>query len=270
VTPVLEEMMEIAADAAKEIMLVYGRPFSVEFKGPDDPVTEADHRANDLICRRLRTAFPGVPIVSEESPPEDWTHYREAEQVFFVDPLDGTREFVARNGDFVVMIGLVEGDRPTQGVLHAPVTGTVWAGAFGRGAIRKEQHGKPQTLRPLMDRPLDQARVLISRSRQSPLNTEAISLLEPNEVLTVGSAGLKAAAVADGRADIYLAPQSAGSRWDSCAPEAIIRALGGLFTDVQGNLLDYRAARVENDRGAVAASPGLHEQVIVRLSDLLR
>lgn len=268
--PLLEQMMEIAADAAKEIMRVYERPFTVDFKGPDDPVTEADHRANHLICGRLRQTFPGIPIVSEESPPADWAQYRESDRVFFVDPLDGTREFVAKNGDFVVMIGLVEGEHPTHGVLHAPTTGTAWAGSIGEGGFRKDISGNMQVLPPLAERPLDQARVLVSKSRKSSLCAEAISLLAPSEVLSVGSAGLKAAAVVDGRADIYLAPEFAGSRWDSCAPEAIIRALGGIFTDVGGQPLDYRAAGVENDRGAVAASPGLHREVIVRLSELLR
>jgi 3'(2'), 5'-bisphosphate nucleotidase len=266
----LEQMAEIAADAAKEILRVYEQPFVVDFKGPDDPVTEADHRANHLICDRLRREFPGIPVVSEESPPREWADFRESDRVFFVDPLDGTREFVAKNGEFVVMIGLLEGERPTHGVLHAPATGTAWAGAVGEGAFRKETSGTWKALPALVERPLDQARVLVSKSRKSPLCREAVSLLAPREVLRVGSAGLKGAAVADGRADIYLAPEFAGSRWDSCAPEAIIRALGGNFTDVGGEPLDYRAAGVENDRGAVAAPPNLHREVIVRLSELLR
>lgn len=251
-------------------MEVYERPFSVEFKGPDDPVTEADHRANELICRRLLEEFPGIPIVAEESPPSEWARYRESERVFFVDPVDGTREFVAKNGDFVVMIGLLEGDHPTHGVMYAPAHDTAWAGVLGKGAIRIEPNGAHIELPPLMERPLSEARLLGSKSQSTPLITSALEALRPQQVLTIGSAGLKGAAVADGRADIYLAPEFAGCRWDSCAPEAIIRSLGGLFTDARGNSLDYRAAGVENNRGAVAAPPALHAEVIDRLSELLR
>src|SRR5690606_10408540 len=105
----LEQMIAIAAEAAELVASIYDKPFSVDYKGPADPVTEADRRANALICARLAAAFPGVPIVAEESPEEQWQHFRASERVFFVDPVDGTREFVARNGEFVVMIGLVEG-----------------------------------------------------------------------------------------------------------------------------------------------------------------
>lgn len=262
--------MSIARDAAREIMEVYERPFSVDFKGPGDPVTEADRRANDLICGRLKQAFPGIPIVAEESPPERWARYRESERVFFVDPVDGTREFVAKNGNFVVMIGLLEGDCPTHGVMHAPAQDTVWAGVVGLGAFRQNPDGSRTSLEQLAERPLSEARVLASKSHSTPLNTAALEALRPHQVLNVGSAGLKGAAVADGRADIYLAPEFAGCRWDSCAPEAIIRALGGLFTDARGNSLNYRAAGVENNRGAVAAPPALHAEVIHRISDLLR
>lgn len=268
--PVIDEMMSIARDAAREIMEVYQRPFAVDFKGPNDPVTEADRRANELICGRLRQTFPGIPIVAEESPPEQWARYRQSERVFFVDPVDGTREFVAKNDDFVVMIGLLEGDGPTHGVMHAPARQTVWAGVLGKGAFRQDADGTRRKLEPLVERPLSEARVLASKSQRTPLNTAALEALQPQQVLSIGSAGLKGAAVADGRADIYLAPEFAGSRWDSCAPEAIIRALGGLFTDARGKSINYRAAGVENNRGAVAAPPRLHAEVIQRISDLLR
>jgi 3'(2'), 5'-bisphosphate nucleotidase len=212
VNELITTLMEIAGEAATEIMDVYRRPFSVDFKGPNDPVTEADRRANDLICARLRKAYPDIPIVAEESPPEQWSRYRSADRVFFVDPVDGTREFVAKNGNFVVMIGLLEGERPTHGVLHAPSTGTVWAGAVGKGAFRKETDGTQTKLPELTERSLAEARILSSKSQSTPLNAQALAALGPKEILAIGSAGLKGAAVADGRADIYLAPEFAGCR----------------------------------------------------------
>jgi 3'(2'), 5'-bisphosphate nucleotidase len=266
----LSTMMNIAAEAADAVMHVYRKNFAVDYKGPNDPVTEADRTANALICSRLRAAFPGIPIVAEESPREEWQDYRDSDRVFFVDPVDGTREFVARTGHFVVMIGLLEGDLPTHGVLHAPSSGTVWAGAVGHGAIKRDGDGHQTTLRSQPRKAKTEARVVSSTSQRSAINDEVLRLLQPKEVLPIGSAGLKGAAVADGRADIYLAPESAGCLWDTCAPEALLRSIGGVFTDAKGKPINYRATVVENDDGAVAAWPGLHEEVIDLLGMLLR
>lgn len=267
----LGKMIDIAQAAAVEIMKVYRRPFDVDFKGPSDPVTEADRIANHLICSRLERSFPDIPVIAEESPPETWGRNLSAEKVFFVDPVDGTKEFVARNDQFVVMIGLLEGDAPTHGVLYSPVTQTLWAGVVGQGAIRREASGAERVLKPLSDVSLSESRVVSSRSnRQSELNAQALERVSPAQIVPIGSAGLKGAAVADGSADIYLAPGFAGCLWDSCAPEALIRSVGGVYTDAHGVPLDYRATTVENHRGAVAASPLVHSEVIARISDLLR
>lgn len=266
----LEKMLEIADEAARLVMTVYSRPFDVEFKGPEDPVTEADRAANALICARLAQEFPDVPVVAEESPREAWGDYQRASRVFFVDPVDGTKEFVARTGNFVVMIGLVEGDRPCHGVLNAPALQTVWGGTVGYGAFVQRKGGPRTRLGLLPERPLSGSRVLCSRSHRGRLTDEILARMNVGEVKALGSAGLKGAAVADGGADIYLAPEFAGSRWDTCAPEAILRAVGGILTDVRGQNLDYRSERVENDGGAVAAAPQLHESVVNALQSLIR
>ena len=112
--PELTLLLRIAAEAARVVMEVYAQPFSVDYKGPQDPVTAADRRANALICERLEQEFPGVPIVAEESDPSTFDDFRKSDRVFFVDPVDGTREFVDRNGEFAVMIGLLEGSRPSD------------------------------------------------------------------------------------------------------------------------------------------------------------
>ena len=131
----VDDLLEIAREAAAIINQVYAAPFEVEYKTPRDPVTLADRRANDHICTRLEAAFPGVPIVAEESDPASFADFRAATRVFFVDPLDGTREFVKRNGEFVVMIGLLDGDRPEAGVIHAPATGESWLGVRGQRRV---------------------------------------------------------------------------------------------------------------------------------------
>ncbi len=261
----LKTMMAIAAEAAELVMEVYQTPFAVDYKGPSDPVTLADRKADALICEKLGAAFPDIPIVDEESPSEKWANYRDAERVFFVDPVDGTREFVAKNGQFVVMIGLVEGDRPTRGVLHAPALKQIWAAEPEFGAVLIDAEGQERRLPPLTSKPLKDATLIASRSKSGRLTNDEIEFLSPKEVISIGSAGLKGAAVADGRADVYYARKYAGCLWDTCAPEALIRALGGEFSNARGELIDYRG-EVTQKSGAVAAAPDLHRELIDTLA----
>jgi len=265
----LKTMIEIARAASERILEIYHSPFSVDFKSPGDPVTEADRLANELICDRLQASFPDIPIVAEESPPSTWEDARRASRVFFVDPVDGTREFVKKSGEFAVMIGLLDGDQPSHGVLLAPTQGVTWAGVVGEGAYRFDSSGTHK-LSVLNSASLSTAVVVSSKSQKSDLNDRALEVLGAGEIRPVGSAGLKGAAVADGSADLYVAPGFAGCLWDTCAPEALVRSVGGEFTDAHGIAFDYRAAGVENNRGAVACSSSLHSEVIARLSQLFR
>ncbi len=257
----LETLIAIAAEAAVLVDQVYQKPFSVEYKGPADPVTEADKLANALICSRLAAAFPGVPVVAEESPETDWASFRGHERIFFVDPVDGTREFVAKNGEFAVMIGLVEGDVATHGVIHAPAQGLAWAGSTTDGAFEISADGARRKLAVAHVTDISDARVVASRSHRGPLLQQSLQHLAPREIVHLGSAGLKGVAIARSVADVYFVPRNAGSLWDACAPDAIVRAAGGIFTDASGTSIDYRSEKLENDRGVIAANPELHEKV---------
>ena len=161
--PLLETLDGIAREAAVLIRGVYRTEFGVDFKAPRDPVTEADRQANALICERLSKLFPGVPIVAEESEPDTFAGFRSAERIFFVDPLDGTREFVAKNGEFVVMIGLVEGARATASVIHAPESGVSWLGQVGVGAYQVNDDGSRLPLAVSATGTLSDARIVGSR-----------------------------------------------------------------------------------------------------------
>lgn len=262
----VETLDRVAREAAALIRAVYATKFEVDFKAPRDPVTEADRQANALICERLATLFPDVPIVAEESEPESFAGYRSAERIFFVDPLDGTREFVARNGEFVVMIGLVEGDRALAGVIHAPQIGVSWLGEVGKGAERVDAQGARSPLRVTTVPALSDARIVGSRSHRNPALERALAGLGARELVALGSAGLKAAEVARGAADAYVAPHYAGKRWDACASDALIHAAGGKLTNSNGELFDYRAAALDNDRGIVASNGLLHDAILERLA----
>ena len=261
----LEALDAIARDAAVLIREVYRTEFGVDFKAPRDPVTEADRRANTLICERLSALFPGVPIVAEESEPASFAGYRSAERIFFVDPLDGTREFVAKNGEFVVMIGYVDGQRATASVIHAPESGVSWLGEVGKGAHQVGADGSRQPITVSQTPELSAARIVGSRSHRNPELERALAGLHARELVALGSAGLKAAAVARGAADAYVAPHYAGKRWDACAADALITAAGGKLTNSDGEFFDYRAADLGNDRGIIASNGRLHDAILQKL-----
>jgi 3'(2'), 5'-bisphosphate nucleotidase len=258
----LEVMLRVAREAAVIVARIYATNFSVDYKGPADPVTQADREANTLICARLAESFGPIPIVAEESDESAFAGWTGAPRVFFVDPLDGTLEFVARNGDFVVMIGLVENARPVAGVVVAPATGLAWAGAESLGAYEVAHDGARTPIRVTDTTSLSRANVVVSRSHPSERLQRLIERLGVEKATPRGSAGLKATDVASGRADFYLHPNQAGKRWDTCAPEAIVRAAGGTCSDASGRAIDYTGPDLANTTGFLASNGKLHRAVL--------
>jgi 3'(2'), 5'-bisphosphate nucleotidase len=262
----LDAILGAAVKASRLILEVYASNFSVDYKAPKDPVTLADRLANEAICKHLGEAFPGVPIVAEESDPNSYAHFRNADRILFVDPLDGTREFVAKNGEFVVMIGLVEGDYAQHGVVLAPTRDRAWIGSVGVGAWTVDGNGVRHAVSPRPAPDLARARVVTSRSQRSSQLERMLRAGQVQDIVPLGSAGLKTAYVAAGEADAYAAWGPAGRRWDVCAPDALLHAAGGVFTDAHGVRFDYRAADLTNLQGIAAATPSLHTQLVRLLS----
>jgi len=262
----LATMVALAESAAAAVQRMYeSESIDVDMKGPDDPVTSADRIANALLCEGLARAFPGCPVVAEESPPEQFGDYQHAPQVFFVDPVDGTRELVRRTGEFVVMIGCLQGERAAAGVIVAPVTGTTWAGSPEVGAVRRVARGPWEPIRVSSIAQLDCARVLVSRARPAGEHRMVAKRLGAAEITPMGSAGIKGVRVACGDAEAYVAPVQAGKRWDTCALDAIVGAAGGRVTDARGVPLAYRSSQLRNDRGLVAANAELHAEIVAKL-----
>ncbi|HEY7726842.1 MAG TPA: inositol monophosphatase family protein, partial [Candidatus Eisenbacteria bacterium] len=182
----LETLAESAAVAARLVREIYEREFAAEVKGCGDPVTAADRWSNTLLVRRLRDAFPRVPVVSEESDPCSFGDFRRAERVLFVDPLDGTQEFIDRNGEFVVMIGLVAGPGAMAGVIHAPVSGVAWIGGVGLGAWRVDPAGPWVPVHVSATPDLAHARAVASRSHRSLRLERTLAALGVREVRPPG------------------------------------------------------------------------------------
>jgi 3'(2'), 5'-bisphosphate nucleotidase len=247
------------------VMRVYGAPFAVEYKSKDDPVTTADREANALLCDRLREALPGLPVVAEESDPRSYAGFARADAAWFVDPLDGTREFVARNGEFAVMVGLAERGRAVLGVVVAPAWGRAFAGVVGEGAWEVDASGARSPIRVSSCASLGQASIVLSRSRTSPTLEAVVGGMHPRGAARHGSAGLKGVLVATGVHDVYLQTGRAGMRWDACATEALVLAAGGQCTDAEGRPHDYAVEDLVNRRGIVATNGLLHGPVLEAL-----
>jgi 3'(2'), 5'-bisphosphate nucleotidase len=260
---------EVALAAAREasalVMSVYAKPFDVAYKGKDDPVTRADHESNTLLCERLSRAFPGLPIVAEESDPCTYAGFADAEAVWFVDPLDGTREFVAKNGEFAVMIGLAEHGRATLGVITAPAWGRAFVGVVGEGAWEVALDGTRSPIHVSSRDSLAEAAMVVSHSRTPPQLAHLAKAIGCRAPVALGSSGLKAVVVATGEYDIYVQPGRAGMRWDACSGEALVRAAGGAMSEASGATLDYSSPEIVNARGLLATNGLLHERVIAAL-----
>lgn len=242
----IEELIRVVRAAGEEILKVYRSDFAVRTKADDSPVTEADLRAHRAIARGLLALAPAVPIISEEATPPPFRERRRWLRHWLVDPLDGTREFIDRNGEFTVNVALVEAGVPVLGVVGAPARDVVYCGdrrataPNGGAAFRLDAAGRT----PLAARPMRPDRVTVVASRRhggERLTACLDALAERFEVsrVAVGSS-LKLCVLAAGEADLYprLAPTS---EWDIAAGHAVLAASGGEVLRVDGGTLAYNA-----------------------------
>ncbi len=230
-----EGVIAIARAAAAEILTVYDGEFSVQHKDDASPLTAADLAAHRCIVAGLTALTPAIPVLSEESKGTDIAARRQWARFWLVDPLDGTREFVKRNGEFTVNIALIDGGVARFGVIQQPVTGALWHGAPGQGAFRREGGGDVAIqVRAPAAAPL---RVAASRSHRDARTQALIDALPGAEVIGCGSS-LKFCRIAEGALDLYprFGPTS---EWDTAAGQAILEAAGGAVLDPQGRPFRY-------------------------------
>lgn len=245
-----------ARAAGIEILRHYGTVES-ERKAGGSPVTAADHAASDVITRRIRAAFPGDAILCEEA--VDSPARLDAQRLWMVDPLDGTKEFLAQNGEFSVMIGLAVGGEPVVGVVYLPSQKRLYAAISGAGAWLETDGG----VRPLMaGRDGDRLRLVTSRSHADATVEAVCAALPITERRPSGSVGIKCALIAEGECDLYAHPVPYMGEWDTCAPEVILREAGGSVTDCRGRPLLYNKRDPHQPNGILACGPGLFETVL--------
>lgn len=236
-----DALIHLAAAAGREILDVYDTSFDVTTKDDASPLTEADLRAHRVIVDGLRELTPDVPVISEEAEPPPFQERRRWQRYWLVDPLDGTKEFVSRNGEFTVNIALIEDGEPVLGVVGVPVRGHIYVGdCLGSTAFRMSEGGRV----PLRTRPMQPGAVTVVASRRhggDRLADYLATLAESFEIIRhpIGSS-LKFCLLAEGEADFYprLGPTS---EWDIAAAHAVLQAAGGAVIHTDGAPLRYNA-----------------------------
>ena len=271
----LDVVTDIIREAGAIVLKHYEAGAGADVYKDGEPVTIADRESDAFIVGALRKAFPDDEIVSEESFGDLVQRGRQAAEppsvehapprVWYVDPMDGTSDFVKRTEDFVVMIGLAVAGWPVLGAVYHPPSGTLYRG--GHGVVAEKIVGDERTeLRVSEVTDVHQARLIVSRSHTPDIVADMAAQLGIEKMEKCGSVGLKAARVAEGAGELYLHPSIGTKLWDTCAPEAILVAAGGTFSDCDGKALVYDASRIHNKRGVFASNGRLHDVVLEQIS----
>lgn len=232
----LPGVLDAVAAASTAILEVYAAGLTVEYKADDSPITRADRAAHQILAARLASLTPGIPVLSEEAEEaHGFETRRNWRELWLVDPLDGTREFIGRNGEFTVNVALIRDHEPVLGVVAAPALGQTYFAARGHGAFRASDGAAPRPIHAR--RAADPLVVVGSRSHRGDSLDELLARLGPHELRPTGSA-LKFCLVAEGTADFYprLGPTS---EWDTAAAQAVLEVAGGAVTMLDGTPLRY-------------------------------
>ncbi|MGI9234006.1 MAG: 3'(2'),5'-bisphosphate nucleotidase CysQ [Woeseiaceae bacterium] len=237
-TSLVEPVVALAEDAGQAILEVYASDFEVQSKDDDSPLTQADLASNHRIVAGLETLTPELPIITEESGLPDFEERSGWQRYWLIDPLDGTKEFVNRNGEFTVNIALIDGNRPILGVVHVPVNNKTYVGCEGVGAQLRDGDQPATTIR-VSPASGDPVRVVGSRSHRGASLDAYLAALGEHEMVAMGSS-LKFCVIAEGVADLYprLGPTS---EWDTAAAQAVVEQAGGRVVTLDGKAMTYNA-----------------------------
>jgi 3'(2'), 5'-bisphosphate nucleotidase len=233
----INPIVDLAVDAGKAILEVYATDFDVQVKGDESPLTQADLASHHCIVRGLGVLTPDIPIISEEEGLPSFAERGQWQRYWLIDPLDGTKEFVNRNGEFTVNIALIDSNRPIFGVVHVPVQDKTYIGCEGHGSELRE--GGSTTSISVAAVSGDPVRIVGSRSHRGSSLDAFLAKVGESDMLPMGSS-LKFCVVAEGRADIY--PRlGLTSEWDTAAAQAVVEQAGGKVLELDGKPLSYNA-----------------------------
>jgi 3'(2'), 5'-bisphosphate nucleotidase len=238
---VLEQLVDISRRAGLAILEWYDGDMGITQKADDSPLTKADLASHELINAELTRLWPDIPVLSEESADIPWETRQKWRQYWLVDPLDGTKEFINRNGEFTVNIALIRDHQAIMGVVHVPVTKISYFGSRVTGAWRRD--GNADAIAIKVRQPATEPAVIVgSRSHANPELEDQLNKLGPFELTSMGSS-LKFCRVAEGLADFYprLGPTC---EWDTAAAQAVVEAAGGQVVKTDGSRLEYNCKEI--------------------------
>lgn len=232
---ILSDVLKVADEASERVLHIYQSDFKVSFKGDESPITAADIASHEVIVRGLRNISGDIPILSEEGQEIPWDERRHWRRFWLIDPVDGTREFTQRSGEFTVNIALIENGSPVLGVVTVPVSGEAYWGVVGEGAHKRDRAGHRQEIRVI--EPRKPLRVVASKNHLNEETRAFIDGMGEHELVQAGSS-LKFCRIAEGRADVYprLGPTC---EWDTAAAQAVLVAAGGRVETLDGESLRY-------------------------------
>lgn len=241
-TSILADVIKVADEASAKVLHVYNSDFQVNFKDDASPITAADVASHEIINRGLRSISHDIPVMSEEGASVPWEERKRWRLFWLVDPVDGTKDFTQRSGEFTVNIALIEGGRPVLGVVVAPALGEAFWGVKGDAAHKRDHAGRVSRIQ--VSRTQTPKRVIASKNHLNGETRAFIDGLGEHQLLQVGSS-LKFCRIAEGRADIYprFGPTS---EWDTAAAHAVLAAAGGSVRTPEGVELRYGKEDVLN------------------------
>jgi 3'(2'), 5'-bisphosphate nucleotidase len=265
----LRVAIALAREAGAAALSFYGGPLAVEEKAEaEGPVTQADRVANELIVGGLKREFAADGILAEES--IDTERRLSLPRVWMVDPLDGTKGFIAGSGDFAVQIGLAVEGESVLGVVYQPVPGVLYWAARGAGAwVVRPEFPTPERLRVSEQTDLSKMRLAASRAHRSARMDAVVRALGISEEVRRDSVGIKVGLIAERQCDVYVHLSPKTKHWDTCAPEAILHEAGGRMTDLWGEPLRYNTPDMLNRNGIAASNGVAHQSIVERLTPLL-
>lgn len=264
---IIDEVTELAEEAAEATLEIYRENFDVEYKKDEtnSPLTEADKESHEIIMEGLRKITPEIPIISEESKQNmNYSTRKDFDKFWLVDPLDGTREFVKKNDEFTVNIGLIEGQTPTAGVVVVPVENITYK-TDGSKAIKFKNNEKHE-IEVSTTSKLSKAIATRSRSHSGKKVQKLFDQIDFKDSLPCGSS-LKFCQIAEGNADVYCRFNPTWE-WDTAAAHALLKVAGGTVTEPNGQPLVYNKKSLKNPDGFLVTNKILHETMLKEINSL--
>jgi len=248
-TEVTSDLIQIGKEAGRKVLEIYNSDaenWDVSAKSDDSPLTKADKVANDYICEELKRLYPSIPIISEENKEIPYEERKNYEYFWLVDPLDGTKEFIKRNGEFTINIALIKHREAVSGLLYTPALGRMFYGEKNNGAFLWDEHGEKHNLSVNeFSKKAKNLRLVCSRSHMNEETQNFVDQYEDPQLVSMGSS-LKFMLVAEGKADIYprIGPTM---EWDTGAAQAIVEEAGGKVLNYEnGEPLVYNKEELNN------------------------